>query len=110
MSTDIVRLRVSPWELLAFSLEIAALAAVAAWGNQVAGWPGLFAAPLALAVFWGTFLSPRASHPFRGPAWPLAKLAVFALACAAALTTAGPLPAAAFLGLALLSVLQGGTR
>ncbi|GGO22456.1 YrdB family protein [Deinococcus humi] len=110
MNTNSVRLEITPWDGLAFCLELAAVVAVGVWDQQTAGWPGLIAAPLVLTVFWGAFLSPRASRPVRGLAWQLAKLAVFMLACAALLATAGLLPAAAFLGLALLSVLQGGTR
>lgn len=110
MNTNAVHLQISAWDVLALGLEVAALTAVGAWGRQAAGWPGLTMAVLAVAVFWGIFLSPRAARPITGMAWPLAKLAVFSLAALATLITSGPLPAAAFLGLALLSVIQGGTR
>ncbi|WFE37016.1 YrdB family protein [Micromonospora sp. WMMD998] len=57
---------------LIFLLELALLAAAGFWGSTLdAGWPvrllaGL-GAPLALAVTWGVFCSPRAAVPLPGP-------------------------------------------
>ncbi|MFG1677144.1 YrdB family protein [Micromonospora sp. NPDC049282] len=56
-----------------FLLELALLAAVGFWGFTLdVGWPvrllaGL-GAPLALAVAWGAFCSPRAAVPLPAPA------------------------------------------
>lgn len=110
MNTDTVRIEVGWPEVLALGLELAALVAVGAWGHQGAGWPGMIAAPLALAVVWSLFLSPRARWPVVGLAWPLAKLAVFTLAALATCATLGVLPPAVFLALAALSVALGGSR
>ncbi|MCZ7435189.1 YrdB family protein [Micromonospora sp. WMMC241] len=58
---------------LVFLLELALLAAAGFWGFTLdAGWPvrllaGL-GAPLALAVTWGVFCSPRAAVPLPAPA------------------------------------------
>lgn len=43
-------------------------------------------------------------------AWPLAKLAVFAVCALALVAVTGPLIAAPFFALALLSITLGGTR
>ncbi|CAM3846085.1 DUF2568 domain-containing protein [Deinococcus frigens] len=110
MNTNSVHLRFSAWDVLAFGLEIAAVVAAGAWGQRVAGWPGLTLAALALIVLWGTFLSPKAPRPITGIAWPLTKLAVLSLSALVVLPTFGPVPAAILLALALLNVLQGGTR
>ncbi|WP_133161808.1 YrdB family protein [Deinococcus koreensis] len=95
---------------LALGLEMVGLGALMAWGWQRFGWAGVLLPPLAVSVLWARFLSPRATRPVTGLAWPLAKLAVFAV-CALALTAVtGPLTAAAYFALALLGITLGGTR
>ena len=77
---------------LKFALELAALAALAVWGASLSGSvvPVLVAvaAPLAMAVVWGAWCAPRASHRLPMPARAVVELAVFALS-AIALAAAG---------------------
>jgi Protein of unknown function (DUF2568) len=47
-------------EAVAFLLELAALAAYAVWGDDVAGIGPAIAVPVVVAVIWGAALSPRA--------------------------------------------------
>ncbi|WP_295816152.1 DUF2568 domain-containing protein [uncultured Deinococcus sp.] len=101
---------ISASDVLAFALELVAVAALTTWGWRTGGWLGAGAALLASAVVWGTFLSPRAALPVTGAAWPVAKFAVFAVAAAALTVVAGAVPAATFLTLGLVSVILGGTR
>ncbi len=78
-------------DALRFFLELAALAALAYWGatRDVWAWPLLaVAAPLALAVFWGLFMSPKARYRLHDPLRLLAEIAVWGVA-AAALAAAG---------------------
>ncbi len=110
MNTNSVHLQFSAWDVLAFGLELAAVVAAGAWGQQVAGWPGLTLASLAVMAFWGMFLSPKAPRPITGIALPLTKLAVLSLSTLVVLPTFGPVPAAIVLALTLLNVIQGGTR
>jgi hypothetical protein len=57
--------------LARFLLELCMLAAVAYWGFKTnSGWAmkiilGI-GMPLLLAVFWGLFIAPKATHPLRG--------------------------------------------
>ncbi|WP_058976616.1 DUF2568 domain-containing protein [Deinococcus grandis] len=102
--------QVSAADLLALTTELVALAAVTTWAARTGGWPAALATVTTFAAVWGTFLSPRAPRPVRGAAWPAAKLAVFSLAALALAAVAGPLPAAVFLGAALLSTVHGGAR
>jgi hypothetical protein len=73
---------------LAFALELAALAAFAAWGyasSDQAFIKILLGAGLAVvaAVLWGVFAAPKSSRRLRGLALPAFKLAFFALAALA---------------------------
>ncbi|WP_219419350.1 YrdB family protein [Pseudonocardia nigra] len=101
-------------DLLAFVLELAALAALAVWGFTVG--PNLIAAvvlglgaPALLAVGWGTWLAPKSARRVPMPWRLVAKLAVFAVA-SAALAAAGHagltlvLAAVAVVNLALATV------
>jgi hypothetical protein len=76
---------------LAFLLELCALAALAIWGAKTGSGAGAvvlaIAAPAAMAVVWGAFLSPRAAFPLHGPGKFIAATVVFALAAAALATT-----------------------
>lgn len=75
---------------LAFFLELCALIALGLWGFQVGHTPltkvllGL-GIPLLTAVFWGVFLSPRASVPVAASLRLMLKLLVFGLAVIALL-------------------------
>ena len=46
-------------EAVAFLVELAALAAYAAWGNDVQGIVLAIVVPVAIAIFWGVFCAPR---------------------------------------------------
>ena len=66
---------------LRFTLELAALTSLAYWGfaehdGEVQWLLGL-GAPLLAGVLWGTFVSPKASHPTTDPLRLLIELAVF---------------------------------
>jgi hypothetical protein len=56
---------------LRFALEIALLFSVAYWGfaeqTGAVQWVLGFGAPLLVAVVWGRFIAPKASHPTRDP-------------------------------------------
>jgi Protein of unknown function (DUF2568) len=72
---------------LRFLLELCALAALAYWGLRVSSgvlqWVLGLGAPLAMAVVWGSFMSPKATRPLHDPARLLAEIAIFGLAAAA---------------------------
>ena len=88
-------------EAAAFLLELCALAAVAYWGYVEAGVRLAVAMPLAFALFWGIFASPRAAVAL--PEWPkFALRVVVLLGAAAALAAAGSRGLALALGLAVL--------
>ncbi len=78
---------VTPNDVLRFVLELAALAALAYWGfsefDGVAQWLIGLGAPLLVAVVWGTFMSPKASHPVVDPVRFLIEFAVFGSGVAA---------------------------
>ena len=80
-------------DVLAFVLELAALAALAVWGFTLdAAWPlrlvlGL-GAPILMIVVWGLLLAPRAARRLVMPWLLVAKLVVFGVA-ATALAGAG---------------------
>ncbi|HEV3053982.1 MAG TPA: DUF2568 domain-containing protein [Solirubrobacteraceae bacterium] len=48
-------------DALAFLLELAALAALAVWGDHTDGVVLAIAAPVAAAIFWGAFVAPKAA-------------------------------------------------
>src|SRR5215212_7080716 len=72
---------------LRFLLELAMLAALAYWGFTDHGgaiqWLLGLGAPLLVAVIWGVFMSPKASHPTRDPVRILLELALFGSGVAA---------------------------
>ena len=72
---------------LRFVLELCALAALAYWGFHTESgalqWALGLGAPLAMAVVWGLFMSPKASRPARDPVRLLAEIAIFGTAAAA---------------------------
>ena len=68
--------------VLAFGLELAALATFGVWGAQTGPNLGV-GAPLLVAVFWGAFLSPRAAFSLPPTLRGSLKLLVFAAAVGA---------------------------
>ncbi len=74
-------------DALRFMLEVSGLAALAYWGFHSAGgapqWLLGLGAPLAMAVAWGLFMSPKAPVRLKDPGRLLAELAIFGAACAA---------------------------
>lgn len=93
-------------DVLAFVLELAALAALGVWGFTLeAPWPlrlvfGL-GAPLLMIVAWGLLLAPRAARRLVMPWLLVAKLVVFGLATAA-LAAAGHASLAIVFGVLVL--------
>lgn len=78
---------------LAFLLELCLLAALAYWGfHAVSAWPVRIALgigiPLAVAVFWGIFMAPRARYPVSRALYWINYAALFGLG-ALALGAAG---------------------
>ncbi|MFJ8065401.1 YrdB family protein [Psychrobacillus sp. NPDC096426] len=73
---------------LFFLMELCTLAAFSYWGFHMnRGWLinsllGL-GTPLLIAVFWGTFIAPKASHPVSVPLRIILQSIIFALAVAA---------------------------
>lgn len=73
---------------LRFLLELAALGAVASWGVHTGGSIlakvalGL-ALPIAFAVLWGTFVSPKAAVKLSRPAWFAVQAVLFGAAALA---------------------------
>ncbi|THF88266.1 DUF2568 domain-containing protein [Deinococcus sp. KSM4-11] len=114
MKANTVQLRgarmVSASDVLAFAVELVAIAAITTWGWRSGGWLGAAGSFVALAGVWGTFLSPQAAVPVTGVAWPLVKLAVFAGSALSLSSVSTPLTALAFLALCVASVMLGGTR
>jgi hypothetical protein len=72
---------VTPNDVLRFFLELATLAALAYWGfaeyGGVVQWVIGLGAPLLVAVVWGRFMSPKASHPTVDPVRLAIEFAVF---------------------------------
>lgn len=93
---------------LAFGLELVALIAFSLWGTSL-GSSALtrilfgVAAPLVMAVIWGTFLSPRATVPLPPQLTQRAKFVVFGAAAFALWSTQRPLSAMIFAVFAALN-------
>jgi hypothetical protein len=72
---------------LRFVLELCALAALAYWGFRTESgalqWVLGLGAPLAMAVVWGSFMSPKAPRPLHDPIRLLAEIAIFGAAAVA---------------------------
>jgi Protein of unknown function (DUF2568) len=66
---------------LRFALEMALLASLAYWGfsehDGAVQWLLGLGAPLLAAVVWGSFMSPKASHPTTDPVRLLLELVIF---------------------------------
>jgi hypothetical protein len=91
---------------LRFLLELALLAALAYWGfsgqTGAVQWVLGLGAPLLVAVVWGRYIAPKASHPTTDPLRLLLELAVFAAGVAALLAADRTVLAPVFAGLVLL--------
>ena len=72
---------------LRFVLELSALAALAYWGfhteSGILQWVLGLGAPLAMAVIWGSFMSPKAPQPAHDPIRLVAEIAIFGAAAVA---------------------------
>jgi hypothetical protein len=70
-----------------FVVELCALAALAYWGSHTASgalqWVLGIGAPLAMAVVWGLFMSPKAPMRAHDPVRLLAEIDIFGVAAAA---------------------------
>ena len=91
---------------LRFLLEIALLASLAYWGfSQQAGGASVGArgrSSLVIAVVWGRFIAPKASHPTTDPPRLLLELALFAAGVAALFAAAETVLALVFAALVLV--------
>jgi hypothetical protein len=67
---------------LRFLLELALLVGVGWWGAHAVGWWAAVVLPLAAALLWGSFLSPKARWTIPPPARLALELVLFALAAA----------------------------
>ena len=89
-----------------FLLQIALLASLAYWGfSQQVGalqWALGVGAPLVIAVVWGRFIAPKASHPTSDPPRLLLELAVIAAGVAALFAAAETVLALVFAALVLV--------
>ena len=91
--------------VLRFTLELAALAALAygGWRTGGPGWLRLLLAvlaPLAAAAIWGRWVAPRAKHLLSDPLRLVPEWVVFGAATAALVATGHPVLAAVLGGLA----------
>src|SRR3954452_15773413 len=91
---------VTPNDVLRFFLELASLASLAYWGfsdfDGVVQWVIGQGAPLLVAVVWGRFMSPKASHPTVDPGRLLIEVAVFGSGVAALFAADAPVLAVIF--------------
>jgi hypothetical protein len=96
-------------DILAFLLELAALAALAVWGftvgvNLSARLALGCGAPTTMIVVWGIWLAPTSDHRLVMPWLLVVKLVVFGLVTAALAATGRPRLAAAFAVLVVLNL------
>jgi hypothetical protein len=91
---------------LRFVLEIALLTSLAYWGfSEQTGalqWVLGLGAPLVVAVVWGRFIAPKASHPATDPLRLVLEVAVFAAGVAALVAADQAVLALVFGGLVLV--------
>jgi hypothetical protein len=92
-----------------FLLELGALISFGYWGFQL-GHGGIakialgIGMPLIVAVFWGTFVAPKAAIPVSIPVRIMLQLLVFGSAAAALYASGHPKLAAAFFVIALIEL------
>ena len=95
---------VHPNDVQRFFLELATLAALAYWGfsefGGVAQWVLGLGAPLLVALVWGRFMSPKASHPTVDPVRLVIEFVVFGSGVAALFAAGATLLAVLFAVLA----------
>jgi hypothetical protein len=93
--------------VLRFLLELSALAAMVYWGFATASgatqWVLGLGAPLAVAVVWGLFVSPKRRFDLPHPARFAIELVVFAAAVLALFAADQPVLAVVLAGLELVS-------
>jgi uncharacterized protein DUF2568 len=87
---------IGPNEVLAFFLELAALAFLCWWGFATGSVALGIGAPLAAAVVWGLFAAPRARFSLPRIGVLAVKVLVFGSATAALAAVGQPVPAAVF--------------
>ena len=91
---------------LRFFLELSMLAALAYWGfSEYEGavqWLLALGSPLVVAVVWGAFLAPKASHPTVDPVRLLLEVAAFGSGLAALLASGRTVLGLVFAGLVVL--------
>jgi hypothetical protein len=78
-----------------FLLELCMLAAVGYWGfkTQSAWWMKILLGiglPVLIAVLWGTFLAPKATHPLSGASFLLFEFILFASGAVALFVSGKP--------------------
>jgi hypothetical protein len=92
---------------LKFLLELGALAAFAYWGSRTGPTAvnvllGI-GAPLAMALVWGRWAAPKASHRLAGRGRIALELSVFALAALALVAAGAPVVAAIYAALVVIN-------
>ncbi len=94
---------------LRFALEIASLVAFAFWGSQMSQSPWrlvtLLILPLAAALFWGTFVAPRAKARLDDPTRLTVEIVYFATAAGGVWAVGYPVLALAFFVVATANAL-----
>ncbi|GAB4350497.1 MAG: hypothetical protein Kow0026_06710 [Oricola sp.] len=95
--------------LLAFLVEIAALAAIAAGAHSLAGQPALrwvapAAAVVAVAALWGRYAAPKSRRRLHGAGLVAFKTGVFAAAAMSLWPVTGPFWAAAYASAAAIQI------
>lgn len=81
---------------LRFLLELCMLAAVGYWGFKTQSTWALkilfgIGLPLLIAVLWGEFLAPKATHPLRGASFLTLELVLFSLGAIALFSAGKPI-------------------
>ena len=96
-------------DILAFLLELAAIAALVVWGFTIGGNLPIrmvlgIGAPALMVVIWAVWLAPKSDHRLVMPWLIIAKLGVFGLAAAALAAAGHPRLAVVFAVLVVLNL------
>lgn len=80
---------------LRFLLELCMLAAVGYWGFKTQSTWALkilfgIGLPILIAILWGTFLAPKATHPLHGASFLTLELVLFSLGAIALFSAGNP--------------------